>query len=83
MDLIKKLGSFPDMLFVCYHEFDPYALMQYLHELAMAFHKFYDQHRVISDDTNLSSERLALANATKIVLANGLRLLGLSTPERM
>jgi len=83
LDLIKKLGSFPDMLFVCYHELDPYALMQYLHELAMAFHKFYDQHRVIGEDTNLSSERLALANATRIVLANGLRLLGLSTPERM
>ena len=83
LDLIKKLGSFPDMLFVCYHELDPYALMQYLHELAMVFHKFYDQHRVISDDADLSSERLALANATKIVLANGLRLLGLSTPERM
>ena len=83
LDLIKKLGSFPDMLFVCYHELDPYALMQYLHELAMAFHKFYDQHRVIGDDKDLSAERLALANATKIVLANGLRLLGLSTPERM
>ena len=83
LDLIKKLGSFPDMLFVCYHELDPYALMQYLHELAMAFHKFYDQHRVIGEDTNLSSERLALANATRIILANGLRLLGLSTPERM
>ena len=83
LDLIKKLGSFPDMLFVCYHELDPYALMQYLHELAMVFHKFYDQHRVIGDDKNLSTERLALANATKIVLANGLRLLGLSTPERM
>lgn len=83
LDLIKKLGSFPDMLFVCYHELDPYALMQYLHELAMVFHKFYDQHRVIGEDTGLSSERLALANATRIVLANGLRLLGLSTPERM
>lgn len=83
LDLIKKLGSFPDMLFICYHELDPYALMQYLHELAMVFHKFYDQHRVIIDDQDLSAERLALANATKIVLANGLRLLGLSTPERM
>ena len=83
LDLIRKLGSFPDMLFVCYHELDPYALMQYLHELAMVFHKFYDQQRVIGEDKDMSCERLALANATKIVLANGLRLLGLSTPERM
>lgn len=83
LDLIKKLGSFPDILLICYHELDPYALMQYLHELAMVFHKFYDRHRVIGEDRDLSSERLALINATKIVLANGLRLLGLSTPERM
>lgn len=83
LDLIKKLGSLPDILLICYHELDPYALMQYLHELAMVFHKFYDRHRVIGEDRDLSSERLALINATKIVLANGLRLLGLSTPERM
>ncbi|MBI5150845.1 MAG: arginine--tRNA ligase [Candidatus Omnitrophica bacterium] len=83
LELIKRLGSFPDSLMICYHELDPYALMSYLHELAMTFHRFYDQHRVIGEDPELSCERLALANATKIVLANGLRLLGLSTPERM
>jgi arginyl-tRNA synthetase len=84
LDLIKRLGSFSDILMICYNELDPYALMSYLQELAAGFHRFYDRHRVIDpQNKDLSSERLALTNAAKIVLANGLRLLGLSTPERM
>ena len=84
LDLIKKLGSFSDVLLVCYNEFDPYALVSYLQELATSFHKFYDCHRVIDpQNAPLSSERMALTNAARIVLANGLRLLGLSTPEKM
>lgn len=83
LDLIKKLGSFPDILMFCHNELDPYPLVSFLQELAAAFHKFYDRHRVITENTALSAERLALINATKVVLANSLRLLGLSTPERM
>lgn len=83
VDLIRALGSFPGMLMICYDERDPYALISYLQELATIFHKFYDRHKVIGDDKALSEERLALINATRIVLANGLRLLGVSTPERM
>lgn len=84
LDLIKKLGSFSDILMICYGELDPYALMSYLQELAAGFHRFYDRHRVIDPQNKaLSSERLALTNAARIVFANGLRLLGLSTPEKM
>jgi arginyl-tRNA synthetase len=82
-DLIRKLGGLPDILMICYDELDPYALASYLLALATLFHKFYDRHRVISEDKALSAERLALVNATRIVLANGLRLLGLNTPEKM
>jgi arginyl-tRNA synthetase len=84
LELIKKLGSFSDILMICYNELDPYALVSYLQDVAAGFHKFYDCHRVIDpNDKELSSERLALANATRIILANGLELLGLSTPEKM
>ena len=84
LDLIKKMGSFSDVLMNCYNELDPYALVSYLQELATSFHKFYDCHRVIDpQNAQLSSERLGLTNAAKTVLANGLRLLGLSTPEKM
>jgi arginyl-tRNA synthetase len=84
LELVKKLGSFSDILVICYNELDPYALVSYLQDLATGFHKFYDRCRIIDpQNTELSSERLALTNATRIVLANGLRLLGISTPEKM
>jgi len=84
LELIKKMGSFSDILMICYNELDPYALVSYLQDLATCFHKFYDCHKVIDPQNGkLSSERLALTNATRIVLANGLRLLGISTPEKM
>ncbi len=83
IDLIKKLGAFSDILMFCYDKLDPYPLVSYLHELASLFHKFYDRHRVIIENTKLASERLALVNATRIILSNGLSLLGLSRPEKM
>jgi len=84
LDLIKKIGSFPDILLLCRQQMDPYALANYLLELATCFHKFYDRHRVVdAANLDLSAERFALIDAVRIVLANGLRLLGVSTPEKM
>jgi len=84
LELIKRMGSFSDILMMCHNEMDPYALVSYLQDLATSFHKFYDCHRVVDPQNGeLSSERLALTSATGIVLANGLRLLGLSAPDRM
>jgi len=83
IELIKKLGNFSETLMFCYNQLDPFPLSNYLHELATCFHKFYDCHRVIDQDKSLSCERLGLTHATRIVLANGLQLLGLCAPERM
>jgi len=83
MDLIKKMASFEDALSMCLHQIDPYALLAYLSDLAASFHRFYDKHKVISDDIELSSQRLALVAAARIVFANGLTLLGVTVPERM
>ena len=82
-DLIKKLEQFPRTVRVCQQQMDPYPLVPYLQELAGLFHKFYDRHRVVTDDEDLSAERLGLIQAARIVLANGLRLLGLQAPEKM
>jgi arginyl-tRNA synthetase len=62
---------------------DPYILTVYLKDLATDFHRFYDSHRVLSEDENLMFARLALVEATRLVLAKGLGLLGLSQPEKM
>ncbi len=83
MDLVKKISGFNDALDACCAKMDPYPLVNYLQNLAAAFHKFYDNHKVVGEDDVLSSERLALINAARIVLENGLKLLGLNTPQKM
>jgi len=82
-DLIKKISSFSDALMLCKKKLDPYPLISYLQSLAACFHKFYDNHRVVVSDVELSSQRLALINAAGIVLRNGLRLLAIKSPEKM
>lgn len=82
--LMRKLSQFPRSLILCLDMLDPYPLTQYLTELAADFHRFYDKHKVLDAAcANLSQARLHLVNAVKIVLRNGLSLLGLSTPEKM
>jgi arginyl-tRNA synthetase len=83
IELIKKIAQFPDFLNLCAQELEPAPLTRYMQELAGLFHKFYELCRVISDDKVLSSERLGLIDATRVVLANGLKLLGVSAPEKM
>lgn len=84
LEVIKKIGYFPEVLSVCHREMDPFALVIYLHELATTFHKFYDCHRVVdADRADFSAERLGLIEAARIVLANGLGLLGIRQPTRM
>ena len=81
--LIKKLMQFSYILNICYKTVDPYMLTVYLQELSEVFHKFYDLHRVLGEDQNLTKARLALIEATRIVIACGLELLGVSRPEKM
>ncbi|MBF0523043.1 MAG: arginine--tRNA ligase [Candidatus Omnitrophica bacterium] len=83
LDLIRKLGEFPDALKFCHEQLDPYPLLSYLLDLANIFHRFYDKHKVVGEDKDLSCERLTLVNCAKIVFANGLKLLGVATPEKM
>jgi arginyl-tRNA synthetase len=84
VDLIKKMSQFPDYLNVCAQQLDPHTLTRYMQELAAAYHRFYDRCRVIDQaEPILSSQRLALLDAARIVFANGLRLLGISAPEKM
>jgi len=83
LNLIKKLVYFREVLNTCLVTCDPYMLTVYLQELAETLHKFYDLHRVLGQDEALTSARLGLINAAKIVLACGLELLGVSQPQKM
>ena len=59
------------------------ALFDYLRELAASFHKFYALHRVVSDDPSLTQARLLLTHCVRLVLRNGLTVLGVSAPKKM
>jgi arginyl-tRNA synthetase len=83
LELVRKLSHFGDVIITCARQTDPFSMVRYLQELAATFHKFYDRHRVIDENNSLAQERLALIDATRIVIANGLTLLGINAPERM
>jgi arginyl-tRNA synthetase len=83
IDLIKKTLGFVNILNICLNTQDPYMLTVYLQKLAESFHKFYDRHRVLGKDEALTSARLTLIQATKIVIDIGLELLGVSRPQKM
>lgn len=83
IDLMKKLGEFPDVILEAGQAYEPHRLTRYAQDLAAVFHGFYTECRVISDDEALTDARLVLVDSTRTVLANNLRLLGISAPERM
>ncbi len=82
-DLMRAIFEFGYCLEVCAKQLDPYALTTYLQGLAASFHRFYDKHKVLSSDQNLTNARLFLIRVVKLTLARGLTILGVSSPERM
>jgi len=83
LTLIKKILLFSYILNVCLKTQDPYMLTVYLQELSETFHKFYDLHRVLTDDPKLTQARLCLIEGVRISIAAGLDLMGVSKPEKM
>lgn len=81
--LIKVLHRFPAIIASAAAQREPHRLTTYLREVAQAFHLFYHECRVISDNSDLTSARLALCRASQIVVSNGLSLMDISAPERM
>jgi len=86
-ELLRALAEFPRVVAAAAQLREPHRVARYLEDTASAFHKFYDLCRVLpqgdEEPTDLHRARLLLVAATKTVFANGLRLLGVSAPERM
>lgn len=86
-ELLKALGEFPEVVATAAELREPHRVARYLEELAGAYHRFYDNCRVLPQGDeeigDLHRSRLWLNDATRTVIANGLRLLGVSAPERM
>jgi arginyl-tRNA synthetase len=81
--LLRRLAAFEEVVLVAAGQRAPHRLTRYAEDLAAAFHRFYAECRVLSDDHALSSARWWLVNATRQVLANTLGLIGVDAPERM
>jgi len=83
MDLALKLFEFEELVRDAALDRAPHRLTRYLEELAASFHVFYNRHRVIGEDKDLTLARLFLVRCTQQVLRNGLAIIGVSAPESM
>lgn len=81
--LIKRLSEFPEIILLSASESSPHYIATFLKDLAADFHSYYNANKFLSNDKSLQNARLALIGATKIVIKNGLQLLGISAPEKM
>lgn len=82
-ELIKSIASFPGEIRMAADDLDPSRINRYATELASRFHKFYNACRIRGEEQNLAEARLALSAATRQVLRNALRILGVTAPESM
>ena len=81
--LCARLAEFPEVIAASARDYAPHAVAFYLRELAADFHGWYNAERLLVEDEQAKLARLALAVAVRQVLRNGLRILGVSTPEAM
>ena len=83
LDLAKELMRFPDAVSFAASALEPQKLITYLNGIAELFHKFYQECRIVGEAEDVMKSRMLLALATRQVLRNGFKMLGISAPERM
>jgi arginyl-tRNA synthetase len=81
--LMQRLAEYPEVVAAAAKELAPHLLVHYLQTLAGDFHAWYNAEKFLVEDAATRLARLALADATRIVVASGLALLGVSAPEKM
>jgi arginyl-tRNA synthetase len=82
-NLLGTLSRYPEIVERAALQYEPHQLIQYLRELAHEFHAYYNAHQFLVDDAAIRNARLNLICAVKQVLANGLGLININTPESM
>ena len=81
--LIKQISQFCEEVRLAARDYDPSHINRYLQELAACFHRFYNACRIKGEEKAVQAARLKLADAARIVLRNGLKLIGVDAPEKM
>lgn len=82
-DLLRKIGELPEEIAVAAANYAPHRMVRYVYDLASMFHSYYRAQRVITEDPAQTQARFALLGAVRTVLANVLKLVGVSAPEQM
>lgn len=82
-EIAVRLGQFPEVIETAATAREPHQIANYLKDLAAQFHVYYNSTKFIVDDAELRNARLSLIEAVRIVLANGLRILGVAAPDTM
>lgn len=82
-DLLRKLGELPEEIRIAAEGYAPHRLTRYVYEVSAMLHSYYKAERFITEDAAVTQARLALLGAVRTVIANVLRLIGVSAPERM
>lgn len=84
IDLLKKLGEFPQAIAEAAEKHTPHKVTQFVFDLATRLHSFYNAEKVLDNENpEQTSARIALMKAVRITIRNGLRLIGVSAPEKM
>jgi arginyl-tRNA synthetase len=81
--LLKMLAAWPGLVESAALDLEPHRVIFFMQEVAAQFHSYYNKHRIISEDSDLSRARLWLAEGLRIILRNGLNLIGVKAPETM
>ena len=82
-ELVKLLSQYPDKIIDSSNKYEPFIITRHLVNICQAFNKFYDENNIKNSETDLKNARLLVVYSTKIIIANGLYLLGINAPEKM
>lgn len=81
--LMKQIVKFPEEIADAAENFEPHRIASFLMKIAQSYHRFYTEQRILSDDITATRTYLLLSEAARIVIQNGLKILGVSAPEVM
>jgi arginyl-tRNA synthetase len=83
IELIRRMAQVNDVLEECVRELEPHRMVFFLLDLAGEFHRYYNRTRILSEDRELTSARMLLAQMVQLTVRRGLTLLGIDAPTKM
>jgi arginyl-tRNA synthetase len=83
IELIRRMAQFNDVLEECVRELEPHRMVFFLLDLAGEFHRYYNRTRILSEDRELTSARMLVAQMVQLTVRRGLTLLGINAPTKM